>query len=69
MVRRARTLSVDEIIGLAVMAAMFVIYVLVGWWYPPANPDSLAYHLPRAEHWVQNESVAQYATNYLAQAE
>ena len=33
----------------------------------PYNWDSLTYHLPRIMHWVQNQSVAHYATNITRQ--
>jgi hypothetical protein len=37
--------------------------------YPPSLTDSLVYHLTRVAHWTQNETVAPYATHYLAQIE
>lgn len=33
----------------------------------PNNWDSLTYHLPRIEHWIQNESIAHYPTHNLRQ--
>jgi hypothetical protein len=35
--------------------------------YPPNNWDSMTYHLPRIEHWLQNKSLAHYYTSNIRQ--
>lgn len=35
--------------------------------YPPNNWDSLEYHLPRIEHWIQNASLNHYYTSNIKQ--
>jgi 4-amino-4-deoxy-L-arabinose transferase-like glycosyltransferase len=47
---------------LGVLAFMLITMALVAYVYPPTNYDSLAYHLARVEHWIQNQSIAPYAT-------
>lgn len=37
--------------------------LITGLIYPPHNYDSMTYHLPRIEHWIQNQSLAMYPTN------
>ncbi len=53
----------------AAIIVMLGVLAVIGWLYPPNNADSHAYHLARVEHWIQNRSVAHYATHYLAQIE
>jgi hypothetical protein len=45
--------------GLVVLAAGELVVALVA---PPNNADSMGYHLPRVEHWVQDRSVGFYPT-------
>ncbi|MCL1947598.1 MAG: hypothetical protein FWF51_10700, partial [Chitinivibrionia bacterium] len=48
---------------LLILAVTFFIAAI----YPPNNWDSMTYHIPRIEHWIQNESVEHYETSNLRQ--
>ncbi len=67
--QRLAGLNVEEWAWLTVVVASFAILAVIGWLYPPSNADSLVYHLTRAVHWIQEGSVAPFATHYLAQIE
>ena len=41
--------------------------LLLAIFIPPNNWDSMAYHLPRVEHWMQNKNVYPYPTNIVRQ--
>ncbi len=54
---------------LLIFGFVFVILplLLLSIFIPPNNWDSLAYHLPRIEHWVQNKNIYPYPTNLIRQ--
>jgi hypothetical protein len=37
---------------------------IIAWISPPNTSDSLAYHMPRIVHWIQNRSLQHYSTAY-----
>jgi hypothetical protein len=41
--------------------------LLLAVFIPPNNWDSMAYHLPRVEHWIQNKNIYPYPTNIVRQ--
>lgn len=51
------------ILGILVVLPLFLLAILI----PPNNWDSMAYHLPRVEHWVQNRNIYPYPTNIIRQ--
>jgi hypothetical protein len=69
LLERAKRLTGEDRFWVAVLAAIFGILVVTGFLYPPANGDSMVYHLARVEHWIQNRTVAAFATHYLPQVE
>ncbi len=69
LIARANTLDVELGVALAIVAAIGTVLVAIAIVYPPSNTDSLMYHLPRVEQWIQNESIAHFPTHYLSQIE
>ncbi|MBI4396547.1 MAG: hypothetical protein HY548_05595, partial [Elusimicrobia bacterium] len=58
-------LKVPPIYGvLALFGVLFVLVPLLfaALYYPPNTPDSMNYHLPRIEHWIQNGNVGHFPT-------
>jgi hypothetical protein len=52
---------------------LFIVFIIVlplfllAIFIPPNNWDSMAYHLPRLEHWIQNKNIYPYPTNIVRQ--
>ncbi len=51
------------ILGVLVVLPLFLLAICI----PPNNWDSMAYHLPRVEHWIQNRNIYPYPTNIVRQ--
>jgi hypothetical protein len=51
------------LIFLIIILPLFLLAIFI----PPNNWDSLAYHLPRVEHWIQNKNIYPYPTNIIRQ--
>lgn len=66
---RAKRLTGEDRFWIAVVTVIFGVLVAAGFLHPPFYADSMVYHLARVEHWIQNRSVAFFATHYLAQVE
>ena len=66
---RAADLGLEESLWIGVLILVFCLLVAVAGLYLPSNSDSLVYHLARVEHWIQNRTIAPFATHYLAQVE
>ena len=66
---RIGNLDTEDRIWVGVLVALFATLAVIGSLYLPSNSDSLVYHLARVEHWIQNRTVAPFATHYLAQVE
>ena len=66
---RARRLTGEDRFWIAVLTVIFGLLVGSGFLHAPFYADSMVYHLARVEHWIQNRSVAFFATHYLAQVE
>ncbi len=62
-------LDTEDRIWAAVPVAITAVLVAVGALYRPNNTDSMVYHLARVEHWIQDRTIAPFATHYLAQVE
>ena len=50
-------------IFLLIILPLLLLSILI----PPNNWDSMAYHLPRVEHWIQNKNIYPYPTNIVRQ--
>jgi hypothetical protein len=46
-----------------IVLPLFILAIFI----PPNNWDSMAYHLPRIEHWIQNKNIYPYPTNIVRQ--
>ena len=55
----------------SILVFIFLIIILplllLAIFIPPNNWDSMAYHLPRVEHWIQNKNIYPYPTNIVRQ--
>lgn len=63
--RGAFSLSLNVLVGAVIaLAGLSLVIAVVA---PPNTPDTFTYHLARVVHWIQDESLRPYPTNYLSQ--
>jgi hypothetical protein len=66
---RLPAMSLLEWAALGAILGIFGCLVATALLYRPSNTDSMAYHLARIEHWIQDRSVASFPAHWLAQIE
>ncbi len=59
--------SKERSILLFIFLIIILPLLLLAIFIPPNNWDSMAYHLPRVEHWIQNKNIYPYPTNIVRQ--
>ena len=59
--------SKEQSILLFIFFIIILPLLLLAIFIPPNNWDSMAYHLPRVEHWIQNKNIYPYPTNIVRQ--
>jgi hypothetical protein len=60
LTRPTRSETVFGVLLIVYLAALLVVALAS----PPNNTDSLQYHMARVAHWIQNRSLAHYASQY-----
>jgi hypothetical protein len=60
-------LKKEKNILLFILFLIIIPLLLLTIFIPPNNWDSMAYHLPRIEHWIQNKNIYPYPTNIIRQ--
>lgn len=63
----AEKLGAIERCLLAVLALVVLVLGIIAFQAPPNDGDSMAYHMPRVFHWIQNKNLNHYPTNILRQ--
>jgi hypothetical protein len=51
----------------SILVVILSVTFFIAMTYPPNNYDSMSYHLPRIEHWLQNKSLNHYYTSITRQ--
>jgi hypothetical protein len=59
--------SAQERVAIGIIIAFILIIGIIAIIAPPSTWDSMAYHMARIAHWIQNQSVKHYSTCYLPQ--
>ena len=65
--QKIEILSKERSILLFIFFIIILPLLLLAIFIPPNNWDSIAYHLPRVEHWIQNKNIYPYPTNIVRQ--
>ena len=65
--QKIEILSKERSILVFIFLIIILPLLLLAVFIPPNNWDSMAYHLPRVEHWIQNKNIYPYPTNIVRQ--
>ena len=67
LVRRFRAQGVMGCVLIVVVLSLVLVLGVLALYAPITNPDSLAYHIPRVEYWLQHRNVAHFPAHILRQ--
>jgi hypothetical protein len=65
--QKVKILNKERNILLFIFFLIILPLLLLAIFIAPNNWDSMAYHLPRVEHWIQNKNIYPYPTNIVRQ--
>lgn len=57
-------IDVIDVLLVGLLASVILFLLSIAWKAIPSNTDSLLYHMSRVMHWMQNQDLAHYSTQY-----